>query len=83
MADMVGESGQTTSQARSSSIEVTPRLVVSTMLDKTEEEQDSSNDELDWCHACSMSKSVILQNSIPYTITMWKHNERADSASGM
>ncbi len=35
------------------------------------------------CHACSMSKGVILQNSIPYMITMQKYNEQADSASGM
>ena len=34
------------------------------------------------CHACSVSKGVILQNVIPYTLAMRRHRERADSASG-
>ncbi len=35
------------------------------------------------CHACSVSKGVILQNAIPYTIAMQMHNKQADSASDM
>ncbi len=34
------------------------------------------------CHACSMSKGVILQITIPYMSAKQKHRERTDNASG-
>ncbi len=33
------------------------------------------------CHACSMSKGVILRIHIPYTLAKQKHRERTNSAN--
>ncbi len=34
------------------------------------------------CHACSVSKGVILRIHIPYTLAKQKHREQTNSANG-